>query len=255
MRISAQSSSAFLHNDYLCRFAYRAPMTDRDKHLAFLRAIESEMGEKISAIATIAKIAPSTLNRFIATPAMERLSTKTLNAVARAAGYSSYEEYVYTKGLPSSGLEAPAGRSWIGQQAAYLPQRKQIPVVAFVGAGSEVHSIDDHAKGTGLEMVDAPGRVNPDKAIALEVRGDSMEPIISDGFLLFYDKRLLDGVLDEWLGKICVVKIVDGPTLVKKVRRGSADGFYHLCSINPKEQDRLDQRVEWCAKVEVMVQR
>ncbi len=133
--------------------------------------------------------------------------------------------------------------------------RRQIPVVAYVGAGSEVYSIDDHSKGAGLEMVDAPGRVNPDKAIALEVRGDSMEPVISDGFLLFYDKRVLDGVLDEWLGKICVVKIIDGPTLVKKVRRGSTEGLYHLCSLNPKEPDRLDQQVEWCAKVEVMVQR
>lgn len=132
-------------------------------------------------------------------------------------------------------------------------QQPQVPVVGQVGAGAEVFPVDDHAKGDGLEMVDCPINMNPRKTIALQVVGESMEPLISQGFLLFYDERHY-GVPADYLGKICVVKIVEGPTLVKRIKRGSATGRYRLICINPAENE-IEAEIEWSAIVKTMVQR
>lgn len=131
---------------------------------------------------------------------------------------------------------------------------KTVPVVGYVGAGAEVFPIDDHAKGNGMAEVECPSMLNAAKAIALEVRGDSMEPLISDGFLLFYEERAY-GVPAEFIGSICVVKIADGATLVKKVRNGTKVGHYHLMSLNPHTATIENAQVEWSAKVKVMVQK
>lgn len=129
-----------------------------------------------------------------------------------------------------------------------------VPIVGYVGAGAEVFPIDDHVKGNGFAEVECPSMLNAQKAIALEVRGESMEPLISDGFLLFYEERAY-GVPAEFIGAICVVKIAEGATLVKKVRQGTKVGHYHLHSLNPNAATIENAQVEWSAKVKVMVQR
>lgn len=158
------------------------------------------------------------------------------------------------------GMEAPKATAWKSREAVMgskpTRQTAMIPVVSFVGAGAEVYPIDDYDKGDGMDMVEAPRTKNldPARAIALEVRGDSMEPFIHEGFLLFYDMRIY-GVPNEWLSKICVVKVEDGPTYVKRIKKGDGLGLFHLCSLNPSEPDRINVSVEWCALVKVMVQR
>lgn len=128
-----------------------------------------------------------------------------------------------------------------------------IHVVGFVGAGEEVIPFDDYAKGDGLYQVECPSMLDPAKTVAVEVRGDSMEPVISDGFRLFYDAKAY-GVPEEFIGSICIVKLVEGATFVKKVRKGSKVGCYHLTSLNPTTPTIENAPVEWSAKVKVMVQ-
>lgn len=113
-------------------------------------------------------------------------------------------------------------------------RENRVPVVGIVGAGAHVFPIDDNAKGQGIDTVECPANINPGKGVALEVRGDSMEPMISEGFLLFYETRL-PGVPVEFLNRICVVWIEGDGCLVKKVRKGSMPGYYTLDSLNPKE--------------------
>lgn len=129
-----------------------------------------------------------------------------------------------------------------------------IPIVARVGAGAAVFSYDDHAKGAGLDMVECPPNMNPKKTVALEVVGDSMEPLMSEGFLLFYEDRIF-GVPDEHLGKICVVQVHDGPILVKRIRKGSKVGLYDLQCLNPLHDGIRDAVVEWSALVRYMEQK
>ncbi|MDP1628825.1 MAG: helix-turn-helix domain-containing protein [Parvibaculum sp.] len=126
------------------------------------------------------------------------------------------------------------------------PARKGlVPVVGYVGAGAEVHPVDDHAMGEGFDTVDA-GTL-PSDAVALMIRGDSMYPL-EDGWVIVY-RRDRDGVPSACLNRLCVVKVAnDGPTLIKKIRRGSEKNTYTLESWNapPRENQTLD----WAAPVE-----
>lgn len=126
------------------------------------------------------------------------------------------------------------------------PNRKDIiPVVGYVGGGAEVHPIDDHAKGDGLDYIEAVP-ISPD-SVALIVRGDSMYPI-EDGWIITY-RRDRDGVPSACLNRLCIVKVAnDGPTLIKKVRRGSEKNTYTLESWNAPPRENVV--LEWAAPVE-----
>ena len=103
-----------------------------------------------------------------------------------------------------------------------------VPLLGYVGAGSEVIAIDDHAKGDGFEMIPAPpGLTN---GIALIVRGDSMEPKYTDGETLFIEKTVYG--VDSLIGENCYIQLADGRCYVKKLQFGSAPGLYNLISYN-----------------------
>jgi phage repressor protein C with HTH and peptisase S24 domain len=82
--------------------------------------------------------------------------------------------------------------------------------------------------------------------VAVRVRGDSMFPVYRDGDLIYYS-RDADFHESECLGAECVVKVVEGPTLVKTVMRGSANGLFSLLSYNAPPI--ADRRIEWAAPV------
>lgn len=118
------------------------------------------------------------------------------------------------------------------------------PVVGIVGAGAEVMPFDDYPRGRGFRMVEAPEGVHG--AVALEIQGDSMYPL-ENGWLVFYRKDHAEGVLDTALNKLCVVRVKDGPTLLKKLRRGSEPGYWNLESWNgPLRENVL---LEWATPV------
>jgi hypothetical protein len=78
-------------------------------------------------------------------------------------------------------------------------------------------------------------------------RIDSMMPMMKDGWLLFYH-RDQDGVPDDCIGKLCVVKVADdGPALVKEVRRGSRANSFNLLSVNADPIE--DVILDWAARV------
>lgn len=129
-----------------------------------------------------------------------------------------------------------------GKGASGLNSR--VPVVMYVGAGAELFPLDDHPQGRGLEMVPAPpGVIDP--CVAAKIRGDSMHPL-RDGWLVFWIKDQ-DGVPVACLGKLCVIQVKDGPTLLKELHAGSKKGFYTLTSWNAPP--RTDVHVEWASPV------
>lgn len=127
---------------------------------------------------------------------------------------------------------------------SHRQKARTVAVVGYVGAGAEVLPFDDHAKGSGFEQVEAPVHEGGD-CVALRLRGDSMYPM-RDGWLIFYRKDS-DSVDDSCINQLCVVRVTDGPTLVKEVRRGSQPGLFTLISWNapPREDVRLD----WASRV------
>jgi DNA-binding XRE family transcriptional regulator len=125
----------------------------------------------------------------------------------------------------------------------------KVPVICYIGAGAEVHPIDDHPQGRGLEQVDPPQGVSD--CVAAIIRGESMHPM-RDGWLVFWSKTQ-QGVPEECLGKLCVVQVRDGPMLLKELYRGSRPGHYRLESWNAPPRE--DVQVEWAAKVTDIRQR
>jgi phage repressor protein C with HTH and peptisase S24 domain len=103
-----------------------------------------------------------------------------------------------------------------------------LPVVGYVGAGSEVFAIDDHEKGSGIDEIEAPaGMLN---GIAVIVRGASMEPKYSDGEVLFIEKTVHD--LDSLIGSNCYIQTADGRSYVTQLHYGSTPGMFTLISYN-----------------------
>jgi phage repressor protein C with HTH and peptisase S24 domain len=117
-----------------------------------------------------------------------------------------------------TGYPAPTGSK--------RPQTTQ--ALGYVGAGSEIVPIDDHAQGAGLEEVELPPGVPEDSALVI-VRGDSMYPRYYDNEYLFYKEY--EGNVVDLVGRECVVQLEDGRTFVKTLRKGQ-QGLFNLESFN-----------------------
>lgn len=107
-------------------------------------------------------------------------------------------------------------------------QEATVPMVGYIGAGAEVFPVDDHQKGDGLEMIQAPPGVF--QGIALTVRGESMWPRFMDGDVIVIDKTQL--ALVSLIGKTCYVQLDDGRCFLKIVQKGSVPGHWNLISHN-----------------------
>lgn len=118
-----------------------------------------------------------------------------------------------------------------------------VPLVGIVGAGATVFAIDDHEKGGGLEEVERP-QGSSSSTVAVRVRGDSMKPAYKDGDLLYYDFQS-SGDLDHLIGHDCVVKLFDGRTFVKEIRKNGVGYWLHSHNADPM----IGISIEWAAKI------
>lgn len=127
-------------------------------------------------------------------------------------------------------------------------EKRLVPVLGYVGGGQEIECIDPHMQGQGIEEVEPPTGFYADDIACVAVRGNSMEPMVESNWLLFYRKES-DGVPEDCIGQLCVVKLENEGMLVKKIRPGSAPGLYHLLSKNPTYETMFDQKLRWASRV------
>ena len=175
---------------------------------------------------------------------------KTASQAARALGikvptYSSHENT--SRGLRRDAALHYARRfkvnfEWLVTGNGKPTDRDGVSVVAYVGAGAEIYPEEP---GHPFETVDPPPGREVD-CVAARVRGESMYPMLRDGWLIFW-RRIERGVGDECVNQLCIVKIDDGPTLVKTLRAGKLPGLFTLESWNAPP--RTDVKLEWAAKV------
>lgn len=135
---------------------------------------------------------------------------------------------------------------------AELPGRhtpRGVAVAGRVGAGAKVPLVDGFEKGDGLFHVARPDMLPAHGVVAVEVEGDSMAPMYQPGHVLFFSRRADTGVLDDDVGKPCVVEDQAGNAWVKLLKRGSKPGLWNLISLNPTAESVWDAHIKWAARV------
>jgi transcriptional regulator with XRE-family HTH domain len=146
-----------------------------------------------------------------------------------------------SKHLPAIAGALSVSLDWL---AAGKDSGRAVPAEALlvgkVGAGSEIIRFDE---GTVLAGIEAPAGV--DAPNVAEISGDSQYPL-QEGWLIFYGPEHR-GVADECMGKLCVVQVKDGPTLLKTVKRGTRRGLFRLESWNAPPRE--DVKLVWAARV------
>ncbi|MDO6586826.1 S24 family peptidase [Salipiger sp. 1_MG-2023] len=132
--------------------------------------------------------------------------------------------------------------------AGQISKPSTIAIAGKVGAGAQVPVFDAYAKGDGPQVECPPG-LSPHGIVAVEVEGDSMEPMYSAGDLLFYTRQTDNGIPSDVIGHRCVVEDEDGMGWVKQVKAGDEPGLFHLISLNPGAQTMWNKRLKWAARV------
>jgi phage repressor protein C with HTH and peptisase S24 domain len=126
--------------------------------------------------------------------------------------------------------------------------RRTIAIAGKVGAGARVPLFDAYVKGDGPQVECPPG-LSPHGIVAVEIEGDSMEPIYSAGDLLFYTRNGHDAVASDDIGHRCVCEDEDGMGWVKQIKLGDEPGLFHLISLNPGANNMWNVRLKWAARV------
>lgn len=118
--------------------------------------------------------------------------------------------------------------------------RRMIPLVGAVDEVGEVHLDFSHP------TAEVPGSSEfPEDTVAIQYRtmGSRLDPV--DGWTAFFLPP--HGVPPEVLGTYCVVRLRDGVTLLRGVRRGYRIGTFNLVSVAWPRIENAE--LEWAAPV------
>lgn len=117
----------------------------------------------------------------------------------------------------------------------------RVPVAGYIGAGGEVIFED---VGQDDAVIRPPGISG--SLIALVVNGTSMLPKYKDGDII-YIQREHDGLLPDYIGEDCAVRLTTGETYIKQLITGRTEGRFTLLSLNAAPIE--DVEIEWATPV------
>lgn len=117
----------------------------------------------------------------------------------------------------------------------------RVPVAGRIGAGGEV-IFEESAED---ETVARPPGISG-TLVALVVTGSSMLPKYKDGDII-YIQREHDGLLPDYIGEDCAVRLASGETYIKQLIRGSTEDKFTLLSLNAPPIE--DVEIEWATPV------
>jgi phage repressor protein C with HTH and peptisase S24 domain len=168
-----------------------------------------------SGLAKLAGLDPTTFNKSKRGDAMGKLrwpSTESLSKVLTATG-ASLDEFVAL-------VEGVAART------------RMVPLIGMAQAGSRGYFDDaGFPAGNGWEEIAFP-ELADEHAYALEITGDSMQPVYRDG-----DRIVVSPSTNARRGDRVVVKTVAGEVMAKLLHRMTAQRI-ELKSLNPEYEDR-----------------
>ncbi|MCW8915039.1 MAG: helix-turn-helix transcriptional regulator [Magnetovibrio sp.] len=202
------------------------------KHSDVWKAVDklaAAYGYSASGLARKAGLDPTTFNKSKRTTREGKLrwpSTESISKILNATGADLSEFMAYV-------------------QNGETPSPRNVPLIGFAQAGAEGY-FDDAGYPTrgGWDEISFPGTTDR-HAFALEISGDSMEPVYRDGDIVIVSPE--GGVRR---GDRVVVKTKDGEVMAKLLKRQSAQRI-ELTSFNPAHEDREFplSEVEWVARI------
>ncbi|MBI1208466.1 MAG: helix-turn-helix transcriptional regulator [Azospirillum sp.] len=203
------------------------------KHSDLWRAIDrlaSAKGLSPSGLARLAGLDPTTFNKSKRATGEGKLRWPSTESLAKV--------------LEATNTELPEFVGLIGDhRAGGMVQR--VPVIGYAQAGDSGYFDDaGYPVGSGWDELLFPNLGDPN-AYALEVNGDSMEPVYRDG-----DTVIVSPSASLRRGDRVVVKTTAGEVLAKQLLRESATRI-ELKSVNPLHPDRVIPRAEvaWIARI------
>lgn len=203
------------------------------KHSDIWRAIDrlaAQNGLSASGLARRAGLDPTTFNKSKRTTGDGKLRWPSTESIAKVleATSASLGEFV----------------SLIGETSGPGTVQR-VPVIGYAQAGSAGYFDDaGYPAGTGWDELLFPSLGDP-HAYALEVSGDSMEPVYRDG-----DTVIVSPAAQIRRGDRVVVRTKGGEVMAKQLVRESANKI-ELMSINRAHPDRSLPRneVAWMARI------
>ncbi|MBM3565409.1 MAG: helix-turn-helix transcriptional regulator [Alphaproteobacteria bacterium] len=202
------------------------------KHGDVWRAIDrlaKERGLSVSGLAKRAGLDPTTFNKSKRTTSEGKLRWPSTESISKilAATDSSLMEFVGYIGASGAGVF------------------RNVPVIGFAQAGAAGYFDDaGYPSGSGWDEIPFPALGDP-HAYALEISGDSMEPVLRDG-----DVVVVSPEASIRRGDRIVIRTRAGEVMVKELRRRTAKQI-EIQSLNKSHGERtisLDD-VDWIARV------
>lgn len=199
-------------------------------------ALAAEHGLTASGLARKAGLDPTTFNKS------KRLTGE---GKPRWPSTESVSKVLDAVGAPLERLtELITGNAVAPRRASAAPQRR-IPLIGLAQAGAEGYFDDaGYPVGGSWDEIDLPSVADP-HAYAVEISGDSMEPVYRDG-----DIVIVSPAAPTRRGDRVVVRTNEGEVLAKELVRRSARRI-ELASLNPAFPDRgfdIDE-VNWIARI------
>jgi len=201
----------------------------------------SDIWAAIDRLATEHSLSPSGLARRagLDPTTFNRSKRKTRDGKERWPSTESISKILQATNSNFADFVAFIGRSG----AAAVGQN--IPVIGFAQAGTEGY-FDDAGYPAGGSWDEIPFlNVGDPHAYALEISGESMEPVYRDG-----DRIIVSPGAEVRRGDRVVLKSRDGEVMAKVLRRRTAYK-YELSSLNSEHPDRWmpAEDVEWIARI------
>ncbi len=203
------------------------------KHSQVWRAIDrlaQEYGFSASGLARRAGLDPTTFNKSKRTTREGKLrwpSTESVSKILAATGASLGEFVSFMEEGPEGGIF------------------RNIPLIGFAqAAGPGFFDDAGYPTGGGWDEIPFPDVGDP-HAYALEISGDSMDPVYRDG-----DIVIVSPAASVRRGDRVVAKTLKGEVMAKQLRRRTARKI-ELMSFNPDHQDPTlsVEDVDWIARV------
>lgn len=130
-------------------------------------------------------------------------------------------------------------------------EKQQIPIVGYAEGSEEYLPINSNNED--MKFVEFPVISRTDLLVrdlmAVKVKGDSMRPLMKDGWIIYFMRRKQQGIADNCLRNLCVVKLKNGHAYIKELRKGSKPNRYTLLSYGNQYDPLEDVDIEWASRV------